>query len=433
MRAACKDRRSYYHYRSKPGDTGSMSGRGSLVGAATGVVLLAVLAVAASAVLYLKHFTWPAWAGVSLAAAAAVMTGLGKKILDVVFEWPLATFSSFLSRGRLIRKVPGYRAKVIESTHRIMLNIHPAIPLSANAPAGLSDEFPLYVERDIDAGLRAWIKGRSSRSCLIVLVGPAASGKTRLLIEALKKELPDWQLLIPTSQQINALVAANANLARSILWLDELQTFFEGDPLRAATVEALLTGHHGPVVLAGTIRSGERARLLGKIATGDREMSMNANTILRMPARWSGQVEGTERAVQFDIPGQLSQAEQVRASVLSPMDPRLEVALHAARDGDFTATLACEAELVDRWRGEGDRNGQAVMTAAVVARLCGHPEPIGEGVLAAVAISYLSDMEDAPEVSNRGTRGMQWLCLFSGKGAHRLPVGALPGRPSCAP
>src|SRR5271157_1173326 len=36
-------------------------------------------------------------------------------------------------------------------------------------------------------------------------------------------------------------------------------------------------------------------------------------------------------------------------------------------------------------------------------------------------------------VSNRGTRGMQWLCLFSANGAHRLPVDALPGRPSYAP
>jgi len=36
-------------------------------------------------------------------------------------------------------------------------------------------------------------------------------------------------------------------------------------------------------------------------------------------------------------------------------------------------------------------------------------------------------------VSNRGTCGMQWLCLFSANGARRLPVDALPGRPSCAP
>jgi len=79
-----------------------------------------------------------------------------------------------------------------------------------------------------------------------------------------------------------------------VIWLDELQTFFEGDPLRADTVDALLAGHHGPVILAATIRSQERTRLLGKITTGDREMSVSANTILRMPARWSGVVEGTE-------------------------------------------------------------------------------------------------------------------------------------------
>jgi len=408
-----------------------MSGRRPVVWVATGAVLFAVLALAASAVLRFEHLSWQAWAGASLAAAVAVAASFGRKLLDLTFDWPLTAFSSFLNRGRVIRKVPGYRTNVRESTDRITLNIHPAIPLSANAPVGLSDEFPLYVERDIDADVRAWIKSRSSRGCLIILVGPAASGKTRMLSEAFKEELSDWQLLRPSSQQINALVDAGANLTRSILWLDELQTFFEGDPLRAAAVEALLAGRHGPVLLASTIRTEERARLLGKISTGDREMSIDANTILRMPARWSGLVTGTEHAVQFDVPGQLSQAERVRAAVLSPMDPRLEIALNAARDCDFTATLACEAELVDRWRGEGDRNGQAVMTAAIVARLCGHPEPIGKDVLAALALCSLSGTEDAPENAEWLPAALKWAQtpVFPSSGTSAIrAVRTRPGR-----
>src|SRR5260370_4532350 len=194
-----------------------MSGRRSLVGVVAGLVLLALLAVIAPAVLHRGHFGWPTWVGVSVAAAAAVLAGLGRRILDAVFDWPLATFNSFLEGSRVIRKVPGYRTQVRESTDRIVLNIHPAIPLSANAPSGLSDEFPLYVERDIDADVRAWIKSRSSRGCLIILVGPAASGKTRLLSEGFRDELPDWRLLRPHSEQSNALVAAKANLGRSVV------------------------------------------------------------------------------------------------------------------------------------------------------------------------------------------------------------------------
>jgi TPR repeat protein len=399
-----------------------MRGRRALVVASIGVILLAMLVVVGSSVLHLAHFGWPAWAGVAIAAVAGILASPGKKALDVFFDWPLGSFSRALNRSRLIRKVPGYRMKVRVSTDRIVLNIHPAIPLSTDAPTGLSDEFPLYVERDMDADVRAWIKSRSARGCMIIMVGPAASGKTRLLSEAFKAELPDWQLLRPSSRQLNALVEANASLARSVLWLDELQTFFEGDPLRSATVEALLAGHHGPVILAATIRSEERARLLGKIATGDREISVNANTILRMPGHWSGLVDGTEHAVQFDVPGQFSNAEQVRASVLSSIDPRLDMALHSARDGDFTATLACEAELIDRWRGEGDRNGQAVITAAIVARLCGHPEPIGEGVLAAVTLSYLSSLEAAPENTNWLPGALRWaqVPVFASRGTSAI-------------
>ena len=193
-------------------------------------------------------------------------------------------------------------------------------------------------------------------------------------------------------------------------------------PSCAATVEALLAGRHGPVILAATVRSEERARLLGKIATGDREMSVDANTILRMPARWSGLVEGTEHAVQFDVSGQFSSTEQIRASVLSAIDPRLDMALRAARNGDFTATLACEAELIDRWRGAGDRNGQAVITAAIVVRLCGHPEPIGEGALAAVTLSYLSGMEAAPENTEWLAAALSWaqIPVFASSGTSAI-------------
>lgn len=385
-----------------------MGKRWLLVVASIGVILLALLAIAGSSELHPAHFGWPAWVGVGVVALAGVLASPSRKVLDIFLDRLLSSFTLAFNRSKLIKKVPGYRMLVSESSDRIMLNIHPAIPLAAGSPPGLSDEFPLYVERDIDANLRAWVKSRSERSCLIILVGPAASGKTRLLSEAFRAALPDWQLLRPSSEQINALVEANANLARSVLWLDELQRFFEGDPLRAATVEALLAGRHGPVVVAGTIRSEERARLLGKIATGDREMTVNANAILRMTARWSGLLEGNEHTVQFDVAGQFSPEEALRASVLSSADPRLRMALQATRGGDFTATLACEAELIGRWRGGDNRNGQAVITAAVVARLCGHPEPLGEDVLAVVALTYLSGLEAAPENTEWLSEALQW-------------------------
>src|ERR1700688_2547809 len=108
-----------------------MSRRRPVVWMTVGVVLFGLLAVVASAVMRFAHFSWQAWAGASLAATVAVTAGFGRKILDLTLDWPLTTFSSFLNRSRVIRKVPGYRITVRESTDRITLNIHPAIPLSA--------------------------------------------------------------------------------------------------------------------------------------------------------------------------------------------------------------------------------------------------------------------------------------------------------------
>jgi len=107
------------------------------------------------------------------------------------------------------------------------------------------------------------------------------------------------------------------------------------------------------------------------------------------------------------------------------------MALNATREGDFTATLACEAELVDRWRGDGDRNGQAIVTAAVVARLCGHPEPIGESTLSAVALSYLSDLEAAPESTEWLPEALRWARkpIFASSGTSAIrAVRTRPGR-----
>lgn len=367
--------------------------------------MLGGLAVTAAAVPRIDRL---AWAGVVLSATCALFVAFGRKFIDVVSERPTAALKNFLDRDEAVRAIPGFRRPVGESTSRVTLDIHPAIPLPADHPAGLSDEFPLYVPRDIDADLRGWIHGHVTDGCLVLLVGPAASGKTRSLSAALQAELPSWQLLRPTSAQLNALVAARADLSRSVIWLNELQDFFVGEPLRLRTVEALLAGEHGPVVLAGTIRGRERDRLLGRTAVDAKEMSLNANAILRMPARWSGAPGGTERAVSFDVPGQLSPRELAAASELAEADPRLRMALRAARDSAVIPTLACAAELVERWRGKGDRSGQALVTAAVVARRCGHPEPIPQPVLAGVALAHLAARGQAPGQSGWLPEALGW-------------------------
>jgi TPR repeat protein len=407
-------------------------GKRSFVGVLLGTVALAVFVAAGVMAAKAGHFTWPAWAGVLLGAVTAVMAAFGRKAIDTVLDWPLTAFRRSLDRHRMISDILGYGKRVDESYDRITLSIHPAIPLPADSPTDLSDELPIYVPRDLDADVRTFIRSRASRGCLVLLVGPAAAGKTRMLSEALRAEIPGWQMLRPTSSQINELAGGGVNLSQSVLWLDEMQTFFSGETLTAKAVEALLAGRHGPVVLAGTIRDEERDRLLGKTTTRAKDINMNANAILRMPARWAGWVGGAERAVWFSVPGQLNEAEQARAAALAASDPRLALALRHAHDGDLTATLACETELTDRWRGYGgDRNGQAVITGTIVASRCGHPQPIPEGVLAAVALAHLSAQEAAPESLGWLAPALKWAqtpVIGSGEISAIQAVRTVPGR-----
>ncbi len=305
-------------------------------------------------------------------------------------------------------QVAGYGRHVRDTVDRVTLNIHPAIPLPADAPGDLSDEFPLYVRRDIDAEVRDWIRRHQHGGSFLLIGGPAAAGKTRLLSEALRAELPDWQLLRPTGSQANQLVRAKADLSHSVLWLNDLQSFFVGEPLLAATVGALLGGDHGPVMLAATIRDDEYDRLLGTTTAEAREMSVNTTAILRMPAPWSGRPAGTERAVRFDLPARLSAGELRRAAAAAARDPRVQMAIQYAQDGGVIPALACAPELIQRWRGHGNRAGQALVTGAVVARRCGCPEPIPQATIVAVALALLSAHEAAPDSPDWIAPALEW-------------------------
>ncbi|WP_345657994.1 tetratricopeptide repeat protein [Streptomyces siamensis] len=288
------------------------------------------------------------------------------------------------------------------------LSIHAAIPLPRDADSTLSGSLPEYIPRGIDADIRAWIKGHTKTGGLIVLVGDAAAGKTRCLYEALRAEVPDWRMPeVETGSQLNALVHEGVDLSRSVVWLDELQNFFADEVVTAASVRQLVLGRHGPVLLAATIRAQELDRLLLVASPADSAVSSggpetighhHARQVMKMLARWSPRGGVAERAIRFHLDSRLGADELARARAISEIDPRIEIALHGAEDGRVIATLAGAPELIDRWTLDtaGDPRGQAVITAAVVARRCGHPEPIPSSVLEPIAVLHLSGCSEAP-------------------------------------
>jgi tetratricopeptide (TPR) repeat protein len=287
--------------------------------------------------------------------------------------------------------------RIRESRSRIALNIHPAIGLPGHYP-DLSAEFPEYVARAIDEDLRSWIRSRVPVGGLVVLVGDAAAGKTRCLFEALNVEVPDWKMpYLDGGADIAATVQEGADLASTVLWLDDLQNFFADGSLTAGTVQRLLAGHLGPVLLAATIRTEELDRLVAQPAADERESPTrhHARQIIRMLVRLPRHDSGQEPAIRFEVDKQFEPEELARAKELAAVDPRIQQALRQASDGNVTATLAGAPELIARWSARtGNRHGRAVITAAVTARRCGHPEPIPIKVLEALAVSQLTAEAD---------------------------------------
>jgi hypothetical protein len=142
------------------------------------------------------------------------------------------------------------RVRVSETDPR-RLGVHAAISVP-----GVPDQVPPeYVPRDVDTaefGVRAKVADAAERGGFVLLIGGSSVGKTRCAFEAVRALLPDWWLVHPAEPgEVAAL--ADAPPPRTVVWLDELQRYLDGDHgLTGGAVRALLNAPH-PAVLIGTI------------------------------------------------------------------------------------------------------------------------------------------------------------------------------------
>ncbi|MEV6871627.1 hypothetical protein [Amycolatopsis sp. NPDC051128] len=102
-----------------------------------------------------------------------------------------------------------------------LLGVHTAIHVDDAA-----GEMPVYVPRDRDPDLCTAINAAGGPGGFVLLVGSSSVGKSRMLFEAVREELPQWWLLHPANADaIRAFAAAPTQ--RTILWLDELQYYLD--------------------------------------------------------------------------------------------------------------------------------------------------------------------------------------------------------------
>jgi hypothetical protein len=192
------------------------------------------------------------------------------------------------------------------------------------------------------------------------------------LFEALLSQLPDWWLLHPTSgAEVAALLQAQP--ARTVVWLDELQRYLDGpDRLTAATVRALL---HAGVVVVGMIWPREYDARMALADPGGAKEADNRALL--------------DLAKTVVVPAAFTRTELARAQVLACIDERLDIAVHTGGPG-VTQILAAAPDVQRRWEHADDPYGAAVITAAVDARRLGMQAPVTREHLAEAIPGYLT-------------------------------------------
>jgi len=280
---------------------------------------------------------------------------------------------------------PAGAVRVSEADPR-RLGVHAAIGVP-----GVPDEVPPeYVPRDADAaesGVRARVAAAAQRGGFVLLVGGSSVGKTRCAVEAVKALLPDWWLVHPAGPAEVAALAA-APVPRTVVWLDELQRYLDGEHgLTGAVVRALLDAPH-PAMIIGTLWPDRYAAYTTVPVPGGADPRARERDVLDL-------------AVIVRIGRDFSLAEQDRARAAAVRDPRLRVALETAGYG-LTQTLAAAPQLVARWQDAKTASpyAWAVLTAALdVARL-GARAPLSSELLRAAAVDYCTSQQQAEAPEN---------------------------------
>ena len=277
---------------------------------------------------------------------------------------------------------PAGAVRVSEADPR-RLGVHAAI----SVPGAPDEVLPAYVPRDVDAGIRAKVTAATEeRGGLVLLVGGSSVGKTRCAVEAVRALLPDWWLVHPAGPAEVAALAA-APPPRTVVWLDELQRYLDGEHrLTGGLVRALLNAPH-PAVIIGTMWPDFYAAYTAMPVPGGADPHSREREVL-------------ELAAVVRIGAAFSPAEQDQARAAATRDPRLRVALDTVGYG-LTQTLAAAPQLVARWEDAQAASpyGWAVLTAALEAARLGARAPLSAELLRAAAPGYCTSQQlaEAPE------------------------------------
>jgi TPR repeat protein len=314
------------------------------------------------------------WTAVGLAAAAG-LSGVLLTPLAERLRLRIATAHGRTTAVQGLLRTGALQELLVHEADPIRLGVHPAWKLPGAAPV------PPYVPRTIDAELDR----KLASGGLVVVQGDSAAGKSRTAYEALRRNATrlGWRsLVVPHDPAaLRTLAEGGSRLARTVVWLDDLERYLSADGLDEGLLSALCPPGRTHVVLLATLRA--RAREALRVDSDEPVAAEMANSARRVlggtePVRLDRELDPAERAT----------AEQYRS------DPRIAAALDSTSGAGLAEHLAAGPAAVQRWQAgrEGaNEHGAALVSAAVDLRRAGYLEPVPLEWLAELRRAYLPE------------------------------------------
>ncbi|MBB5115448.1 hypothetical protein FHU28_005287 [Micromonospora echinospora] len=307
-----------------------------------------------------------------------------------------------------LNQLAGHKGKfprVRDARLLALLEVHPAIPLTSEA--GILDEgLPLYIERDVDVEIDDALHSLSETGGMLILVGPAASGKSRVAYEAALRSLPDWPLVVPTSPtELEYLVAEGMLPTEALIWIDDAERFLPSSPNLSRLIRgSIISRGRSRLIFIATMWPkfyAEMASRPNRRSVRPVDVASSTDAALNEPEVEVASVdlEGqflandlTKVARTFFLSSQFSERELARAKVKAALDPRIAQAVDlAGNDGQITRILAAAPALLLKLTSPDDDLGHAVLAAAIDFRSVGYPPPVAPDLLAKVVERFYMD------------------------------------------
>ncbi|WP_418154111.1 SEL1-like repeat protein [Actinoalloteichus caeruleus] len=272
---------------------------------------------------------------------------------------------------------------------------------------------PPFVSRTLGVELTEMLRSEG----MVLVRGPAAAGKTRLVTETIRAERGEDPLVVPRNgRDLRRLADAEVLPDGAVILLDDLERFLGGEGLDHQLLNRLCAPGSRRVVAATIRNEALRPYEQVRMATwtqSNQHLHIGAEVFTALP---------DER--RLALPTRLDADEQQRAQELSDQDERLAAAAIAGEG--FGEYLAAGPAMLERWR-VGDEPagvGRALISAAVDCRRAGLSTALPKATLAGLFRHYLvsgwSQRHDLPSVE----QGLAWACApVLGAGSCLTPVG----------